>query len=43
MCGYVVAIGEGDDLINSVRKSTEMTSYRGPDETTFYTNLSLDF
>ena len=40
MCGYVVAIGEGDDLINSVRKSTEMTSYRGPDETTFYTNLN---
>lgn len=39
MCGYVIAIGNGSDLINSVRKSTEITSYRGPDETTFYNNL----
>jgi len=38
MCGYVVAIGEGNDLASSVRKSTEITSYRGPDETTFYNN-----
>ena len=40
MCGYVVAIGEGNDLASSVRKSTEITSYRGPDETTFYNNLN---
>ena len=40
MCGYVISIGDGDDLENSVRKSTEITSYRGPDETTFYNNLN---
>jgi|TARA_B110000027_G_C16121329_1_gene303163 asparagine synthase (glutamine-hydrolysing) len=40
MCGYVIAIGDGNNLIDSVRKSTEITSYRGPDETTFYNNLN---
>ena len=39
MCGYVIAIGDGIDLINSVLKSTKITSYRGPDETKFYKNI----
>ena len=40
MCGYVISIGDGVDLENSVRKSTKITSYRGPDETTFYNNVN---